>query len=154
MRLHFDRLLVSRLLAHAEAATEHSPTYAQLSDKAFHREGVTAQFPSTSDLDLTKIPAGLMLVGDLGIYLMSNGSPGLKGENGVANLVAYAEEADPQLHPDSWHDVKQASFGADDGAEFLSAESIRKALEATVNGKFWLNVTASHIFAPSLASRN
>lgn len=154
MRLHFDRDLVSRLLTHTDAATEHSPTVAQLADKAFHREGVTAQYPAISELDLTKIPAGLWLVGDLGIYLMSNGNPGLVGEKGIGNLVAYAEEADPNLNPEGWYDMKLASFGADDGVEFLSADSIRKALEATENGKFWLEVTSTHIFAPSRSSHN
>jgi hypothetical protein len=154
MKLHFDHALVTRLLAHAEAATEHTPTFAQLCDKTFHREGVTAKYPTSEDLDLTKIPPGLMLVGDLGVYLMSNGTPGLAGQKGTDHLVAYAEEVDPQINPEGWYDMKQSSFGADDGAEFLSAECVRKALEATVNGKFWLNVTAQYISAPSRAPDN
>lgn len=149
MKLHFDHALVPRLLAHAEAATEHTPTFAQLCDKAYHREGVTAKYPTHADIDLTKIPAGLMLVGDIGVYLMSNGSPGLAGEMGRRHLVAYAEETTPQRNPEGCFDMKLASFGADDGVDFLSAEAIRGALKATINGKFWLDVTPKYIFTPS-----
>lgn len=153
MKLHFDHALVARLLAHAEAATEHSPTLEQLYDPAFLKAGVTTQDPAPSDIDGTKVPAGLMLVGDQGIYLMSNGCPALPDENGRANLVAYAIEADPEKHPDDWYEVKAAAFGGDDGAEFLGADAIRKALEATAGGRFWMNVSPSRISTPYLAPR-
>lgn len=151
MKLHFDHALVTRLLAHAEAAIEHTPTYDQLYDPTCLRPGVQTRHPTYEDIDRTKIPAGLMLVGDQGVYLMSNGHPGLPGENGVANLVAYAEEADPKTSSDDWYDVKRTAFGGDDGAEFLSADSIRKALEATARGRFWIDVSPTEIRCPYLA---
>lgn len=91
-----------------------------------------------------------MLVGDQGIYLMSNGYPS-PGDNGEVNLVAYAREADPQASPEDWYDVKRASFGGDDGAEFLSAGTIRKAPEATARGRFWIDVSPTQIRCPFLA---
>ncbi|CAM2909640.1 hypothetical protein CFR75_12275 [Komagataeibacter xylinus] len=151
MKLHFDHALVTRLLAHADAASEHTPTLDQLYDPACLRPGVKTRRPAYEDIDRTKIPAGLMLVGDQGIYLMSNGHPGLPGDNGEVNLVAYAREADTQASPEDWYDVKRASFGGDDGAEFLSAETIRKALEATARGHFWIDVSPTQIRCPFLA---
>ncbi|EGG78853.1 hypothetical protein SXCC_00574 [Gluconacetobacter sp. SXCC-1] len=69
MKLHFDRALVARLLAHAQAASEHSPTYDQLVDPVFLKAGVSSRHPTGTDVDRTRIPAGLMLVGDHGVYL-------------------------------------------------------------------------------------
>nr|WP_275405117.1 DUF3085 domain-containing protein [Novacetimonas pomaceti] len=84
--------------------------------------------------------------------LLSNGYPGFSDAEGQANLVAYAVEADPRTRPDDWYDVKRASFGGDDGAEFLSADTIRKALEATVGSRLWIDVTPARISCPYLAS--
>ncbi|MBE7731269.1 DUF3085 domain-containing protein [Komagataeibacter sp. FXV3] len=152
MKLHFDRALVARLLAHAQAASEHSPTYDQLVDPAFLKAGVSSRHPIGADVDRTRIPAGLMLVGDHGVYLMSNGYPDFSDAEGQGNLVAYAVEADPRTCPDDWYDVKRASFGGDDGAEFLSANTIRKALEATAGSRLWIDVTPAQISCPYLAS--
>jgi hypothetical protein len=67
MKLHFDRVLVARLLAHAEAAETHSPTLDQLFSPAFQKEPVIGRMPTNDDIDVTRIPAGLMLVGDQGV---------------------------------------------------------------------------------------
>ena len=142
MKLHFDHALVARLLAHATAAKEHMPTFAQSCDPAFVKDG---------KVEHTRIPAGLMLVGDDGLYLMSNGMPALGDPRGRANLVAYAREADPETSPEDSYDIKRAAFGDDDGVEFLSADGIRNALEATAGGALWLDVTPSRISAPCLA---
>ena len=151
MKLHFDHALVTQLLAHAEAAKEHTPTFDQLYEPTFLKDGKETQSPSYDDIDLTKVPAGLMLVGDNGIYLMSNGKPALKDPERTGNLVAYAFEADPQKKPDDWWHVKRAAFGGDDGAEFLAAKAIRNALEATKGGRFWLDVSPTRISSPYLA---
>ncbi|MFT9115140.1 MAG: DUF3085 domain-containing protein [Acetobacter malorum] len=151
MKLHFDRALVARLLAHAEAAVIHSPTFDQLFSPAYQKERVIDRMPTADDIDDTPIPAGLMLVGDQGVYLMSNGTPCLPDPAGSLNLVAYAKEADPRGSSDDWYDVKLASFGGDDGAEFLSAEVIRQALEATGDGPVWIDVNPTDIRAPCLS---
>jgi len=63
---------------------------------------------------------GLFLVGDSGCYLMSTGQPGLKPDTGDSpNKVVYAEGCDPDKNQDTWWDLKQATFGGDDGVEFL-----------------------------------
>ncbi|WP_025828796.1 DUF3085 domain-containing protein [Acetobacter okinawensis] len=151
MKLHFDRALVERLLAHAEAAQTHSPTLDQLFSPAYQKERVIGRMPTADDIDDTRIPAGLMLVGDQGVYLMSNGKPCLPDPAGSPNLVVYAQEADPRGPSDDWYDVKLASFGGDDGAEFLSADTIRQALKATGDGPVWIDVSPTDIRAPCLS---
>lgn len=39
MKLHFDHALVTQLLAHAEAAKEHTPTFDQLYEPTFLKMG-------------------------------------------------------------------------------------------------------------------
>jgi len=103
--LHFDRALVEKLLDHAEGSARNL---------ALHQQGAAS-------------PA-LWLVGDDGLYLMSNGEPCLPGET-TKNLVCYAAECDPtKLAFDTWWLVKNAAFGGDDGAEFFEATDIRLAL--------------------------
>lgn len=153
MKLHFDRALVERLLAHAEAAATHSPTLDQLSSPAYQKVRVIGRIPTLDDIDDTRIPAGLMLVGDQGVYLMSNGNPCLPDPTGAPNLVAYAKEADPRGSSSDWYAVKRASFGGDDGTEFLSAEVIRQALEATGDGPVWIDVTPVNIRTPYLSKK-
>ena len=59
---------------------------------------------------------GLWLVGDEGVYIMSNGILAEKQRP----LVVYAEECDPKTNPDYWR-YKRQHFGGDDGIEFLDA---------------------------------
>ena len=66
---------------------------------------------------------GLWLVGDEGVYLLSNG----KLAEGQRALVVYAEECDPKTNPDYWH-YKHQHFGGDDGIEFLDAEMLMKLI--------------------------
>jgi hypothetical protein len=66
---------------------------------------------------------GLWLVGDEGVYVVSNG----KLAEGQSALVVYAEECDPKTNPDYWH-YKHQHFGGDDGIEFLDAEMLMKLI--------------------------
>lgn len=59
---------------------------------------------------------GLWLVGDQGVYLLSNG----KLAEGHKALVVYCEECHPVGNPD-WWDYKRRWFGGDDGIEFIEA---------------------------------
>jgi len=59
---------------------------------------------------------GLWLVGDDGVYLMPN-------TEGTTRTIAYAKECDP-TKCDDWWQVKRATFGGDDGVEFISIEEI------------------------------
>jgi len=56
---------------------------------------------------------GVWLVGDEGVYLLSNG----RLTEGQRPLVVYAEECDPETNPDCWH-TNRRYFGADDSIEF------------------------------------
>lgn len=64
--------------------------------------------------------AGLWLVGDEGVYVMSNGSLA----EGQRPLVIYAEECDSKTNPDYWH-YKRRCFGGDDGVEFIDAVELK-----------------------------
>jgi hypothetical protein len=73
----------------------------------------------------TDARAGLWLVGDEGVYAMSNGMLA----EGQRPLVVYAEECDPKASPDYWH-YKRQYFGGDDGVEFLDAAEIKRLITA------------------------
>lgn len=69
---------------------------------------------------------GLWLVGDQGVYIMSNG----KLAEEQRPLVVYAEECHPLGDPDWWH-YKQRHFGSDDGIQFLNAEEVLRIINGT-----------------------
>lgn len=79
---------------------------------------------------------GILIVGDEGVYLMSNGEPGLlqDGTEGEATpekpaFVVYARECNPKTLPfEEWRLVKEESFGGSDGVEFLETDFIEAAL--------------------------
>ncbi|MBT1159520.1 DUF3085 domain-containing protein [Aminobacter anthyllidis] len=62
---------------------------------------------------------GLWLVGDEGVYILSNG----KLAEGARALVVYSEQCHPVGNPD-WWDYKRRHFGGDDGIEFIGAEQL------------------------------
>lgn len=62
---------------------------------------------------------GLWLVGDQGVYIMSNG----KLASGDRPLFLYSDECHPIGNPD-WYDYKRCHFGGDDGIEFIDAECL------------------------------
>lgn len=68
---------------------------------------------------------GVWLVGDEGVYIMSNG----KLADGQRSLVIYAEECDPKANADYWH-YKRQHFGGDDGIDFLDAELLVRLIGA------------------------
>lgn len=71
---------------------------------------------------------GLWLVGDEGVYILSNG----KLPEGQKALVCYAEECNPSTNPDYWH-YKRQHFGDDDGIEFLDAVEVMRLLDAAAD---------------------
>jgi len=68
---------------------------------------------------------GLWLVGDEGVYILSNG----KLAERQRPLVVYAEECDPKTNPDYWH-YKRQNFGGDDGIAFLDAKMLLTLIAA------------------------
>lgn len=113
MKMHFDLIEVDRLLQHSKQATDHRMLY----------EGPETKQP------------GLWLVGDDGIYLMSNGLPPLwvdpeAKEEDKKNVVSYARECNPHtMHFDAWWASKRASWGGDDSIVFFTAEELDQALK-------------------------
>lgn len=104
--VHFPRVKIVALVAHSKAAPEHYQPYVKVDPKA--------------------CPAGLVLVGDEGIYLMSNGKPDLAKED--PNRVAYCRESDPTTKSDDWYAAKARIFGGDDGAELIELEHFERSL--------------------------
>lgn len=62
---------------------------------------------------------GVWLVGDEGVYILSNG----KLAEGEKALVIYSEECHPVGNPD-WWDYKRRWFGGDDSIEYIGADQL------------------------------
>jgi hypothetical protein len=107
--IHFSLEEMKPLMDHARSCTEWGATYAG---------------PATGP--------GLWLVGDHGIYLMSNGKPH-QHQPGAASpdssLVVYAEECNPDTDPDGWWDAKVSYYGGDDGSDTIDLKDIDSLLQ-------------------------
>lgn len=158
MDLTFDAKHARALLEISKSSEKRGPNFEQLHDPAFWRDDLDpdrrAAFEKDlkekgfvmdvriDDIDTEKIPAGLWLVGDQGVYLMSNVTSEEAKAADVAH-VCYADEVNPEKMPvDEWYDAKVAIFGGDDGVEFLSAEALEGALEGD---KLRLDMTPSQL---------
>jgi hypothetical protein len=76
--------------------------------------------PSFAD-DASGPHPGFWIVGDEGVYLMANG----KAIEAERQPLVYADECNPQTLPfDQWWEYKCASFGGDDGAEFIDRQTV------------------------------
>lgn len=79
--------------------------------------------PYFGDRSSEREKPGFWLVGDEGVYVMSNG----KLTEGKRPLVVYAGECDPKANSD-WWDYKRQHFGGDDGVEFIDADLLIQVL--------------------------
>ena len=74
---------------------------------------------------------GLWLVGDHGVYLMSNSEVKyehpLKGKEG--HFVAYAYGCNPDEN-EAFYDVKVSLYGGDDGVDFFDIKDIEDAINS------------------------
>ena len=131
MEIRFDALHVIRELKDSILATERSPNLAQLSDPEYWvddlDENIRAEWMRNIDnddfftvplesIDKRKIPSGLFLVGDQGVYLMSNASRKISEER--SPCYAYGINPNVDAFEDWWH-MKRESCGPDDGVDFL-----------------------------------
>ena len=115
MLLRFKKSEVQVLLDHAKSATSHREPYS--SDR--------------------NAPPASLLVGDDGIYLMSNGLPTLLADGTTRSAsadskacIVYAEECNPEMMAfDDWWEAKNESFGGDDGVESLEVESVELGMD-------------------------
>ncbi|MBS1722499.1 MAG: DUF3085 domain-containing protein [Armatimonadetes bacterium] len=144
MKLSFDKALVQQLFGDSQAATEHKVAYEEYLPK--------------EEAERQRKP-GLWLVGDSGVYLMSNSKDGVphptnthKGENGEDEpdfLVAYAHEVNPEkLEFEEWWANKRESFGGNDGVEFLDAPTVQAMLDNAQDDKVFLEVSTKSISVP------
>lgn len=114
-KIHFPRAKIVALVEHVKKATDHYHPYQKL-------------------LNIKKedIKPSLLLVGDQGIYFMSNGLPAMEKDD--PNRVVYCKESDPTvLDFDTWYDNKRAIFGGDDGIEVIEVEVFEKSLTKGLN---------------------
>ncbi len=70
----------------------------------------------------------IALVGDQGVYIMTAGP-----KDGAP--IAYALGCNPEKD-DGWWGLKGSTFGGDDGAEYLGAEGMKKAIESHPSCKY------------------
>jgi hypothetical protein len=92
---------------------------------------------------------GLWLVGDHGVYLLSNG----KLAGGQKPLVVYAEECDPATN-DDWFEVKRRTFGGDDGVNFLDAGQLEAMMAVSPDATHLRIVFADDTMQLVLIGRN
>ena len=105
--LEFAAQDVQRLITHANEASGHNMGW----------------------IDIDPKPA-LILVGDRGVYLMSNGRPCQRVEFGKDKaFVVHAKGHSPDIDA-TWWEAKRASFGGDDGADTLD---MIPAIEAQID---------------------
>lgn len=147
---------VRRLYEHSRSSKDHTPSYGHLFEGQYYKGGEVlcedgsvydgTNWPSGESIDYSLIPACLILVGDQGVYLMSNGTPPQlikEGEN--ARVVAYARECDPTRN-DHWHDAKVSIFGGDDGSDPLPIDMFANILSTKKDSDtFRLCITAKTI---------
>ncbi len=144
--LKFETSEVRKLVDHAKASPQHSATFANLLDKRFAKAGAVPNahgLYKSHDMDLTKIPAALILVKDSGIYLMSNGVPDLPGTSN-RNYVVYAETYGADA---DYHHIRRAA-GGDDFAEALTLEMFKNPLaqaEKLGKGFVCIQLTTNYI---------
>jgi len=143
MKLHFNANDIKELLEHSRAAEKRSPTYAQMFEGAYRFDGKNVNIESLEDLEdwpqspevnPKKLPPGLCLVGDQGVYFMSNATLNLRSTAGASYRVAKAFETDSKIEPDQWYNNKVASFGGDDGTEFATEAFLEGVLRLARDG--------------------
>lgn len=121
---------VRELLEHARSCKEHAPTFGQLMDPALRFDGKapeSLQDLRSGDVDHSLVPYGLHLVGDHGVYLMSNGTPHLPGTK-TRNRVVYAHGINPEVDED-FYDAKHDLFGGDDGVIDIDGKAVDMLLQ-------------------------
>ena len=115
--LRFDIEVVKKLHEHAKACERHRLSFAG-QDRLYGEDG-----NDEPQEDKEKAaPAVLHLAKDDGIYLMSSGLPGLKGDDGKS-MVCYAKGFDPRINDNYYNDARHA-VGGDDFVEDIDPETL------------------------------
>lgn len=117
------------IIDHARTSTVVKPTFGELYDPGIRLDGKEPDdgaSPTQADLDPAKIPRGVWMVMDQGVYLMSPGDPMLMKPDGKGSIVSYALECNPA--DDGWWDAKRQIVGGDDGVDKLDLEFFEEAI--------------------------
>ena len=85
-------------------------------------------WPSPDKIDLSKVELQLKLVGDQGVYLMTNVKYPPGETPTTQKMVVYASGCNPEKDAD-FYENKCLKFGGDDGAVSLPIEWIEHALK-------------------------
>ena len=127
MKLTFDAQTVERLIEMTEALRVGVSSYSAV--------GACVAGPRQR---------GLHLVGDQGVYVMSNAEnqPRLPGSDRLS--VCFADQVNPfEMEFDDWWEAKQASFGSDDGTEFIPIDEAKRWLAGASKGKCVLDLSST-----------
>lgn len=136
--LTFSAADIRELVTHTKAAAQRRPSYAESLNPAFHTDGKT---------DDAKIPPGLWLVKDDGIYLMSNGTPyPRRSATDDRARVAYAAEANPdEMSPEAAWNAARALLGGGDFVQALPLDMFEWLLASPRVKKLKLRITEKAI---------
>lgn len=148
-KLLFNVAEVRRILEHAQNSDTHCPTFGQCMDGRYRIDGRDWDRSnglgslSVKQVDKGKVPAGLHLAGDQGVYLMSNGEPPQQdpAHEDTHAVVSYALGINPEVDAD-WYEAKRSMFGGDDGLEFIPAEGVAAAMSGA-RDEDYLEITLS-----------
>ena len=122
MRLHFNARQIKAQLEHSKNAKEHKETFENPESKA----------------------PGLWLVGDEGVYFMSNGV-------GQRPDVAYAHEANAnKMEYDDFRWAKEQACGGDDGVDYIPADLIENWLKTAKRNKLYIDMTPDSFEFPQV----
>lgn len=149
MIVTFDAKRVATLLELAKNAKVRKASYAQTSDPSLWRDDLDPELRKKmleeihengysfkaghEHVDPAKIPAGLWLVGDEGIYLMPNCDLPQELIN-AGEHIAMARETDAKIlgSQEEAHMAKLSIYGGDDGVDFLPAAGIAPYLQGEI----------------------
>lgn len=134
---------VKPLVAAAKSRQTILPTSDDLYDPNMHKNGIMLDnkgrteeqaenedgyfFPDEANLDKTKLIKKLTLVGDHGVYLITNVK--LHAPHSKLGLVAYANGCNPTTDED-WWDTKADLFGTSDDSVSFPLAWAEKAIAA------------------------
>ena len=141
MILTFDAKHALQLLALSKSTERRTPIMDQLVQPGYWRDDIEptrramldaevkeydiALSARAEDVDHDKIEIGLILVGDQGVYLMSQ-APIEEVRGAGLSHVVYAREVDPTTLPvNEWWAAKRKSFGGDDGTLLLTEDQVK-----------------------------
>ena len=108
MKLYFKKEQIAKIIAATEKGAGHQVPYT----------GEPWGRPKDDS-------PGIMVVGDQGVYIIGNEDSDVAPLK--SGLIAYAVGCNPHVDED-WWEMKQMTYGADDGAEFLELEVAKRLL--------------------------